>query len=226
MQSAVGQNGNGRRSHGDRGVTGGELYLHLFRMARASAMRHGLPDREIEDCAIEFVTRMLRYDRRDHWPHEPGPGREAWLRECADNWVRTVRRRLARISCREVFWTETVTGEGLEGSGALCSHVASPEAQLLEKELHGRIMDAVGRLTPAQQELFDGYFCMGESVPDLVERTGRTPQAVRRALTTIRQRLRQVLERQALDETEAREYLSVVRPSPALRHPRPAEEIG
>src|SRR5207249_2965054 len=191
-----------------------------------SALRHGLPDREIEDCAIEFVTRMLHFGRRDHWPHEPGPGREAWLRECADNWARTVRRRLARISCREVVWTETVTGEGLEGNGNLCSHVAGPEAQLLEKELHRRIMDAVERLTPAQQILFDGYFCMGESVPELVERTGRSPQAVRRALTTIRQRLRAVLERQALDETEAREYLSVVRPVPVLRLQRVVEEPG
>ena len=83
MQSAAGQNGNGRAPHGDHGVAGGELYLHLFRLARASARRHGGPDREVDDCAIEFVTRMLHYDCRPSWPHEPGPGREAWLRGCA-----------------------------------------------------------------------------------------------------------------------------------------------
>jgi RNA polymerase sigma factor (sigma-70 family) len=226
MQSAVGPNRNGCEPRVATGATGGELYLHLFRLARASALRHGLPDREVEDCAIEFVTRMLHYNRRDHWPHEPGPGREAWLRECADNWARTVRRRLARIQCREVVWTETVTGEGFNGNGALCSHETTPEARLLEKELHRRIMGAVERLTPAQQELFDGYFCLGESIPELVERTGRSAQAIRRALSTIRQRLRAVLERQALDETEAREYLSVARPLPLLRLPQAMEESG
>ena len=199
---------------------------HVIQVVSVRARRWGLSGEASEDCALEFVERMLLHD--DWRPLHPAQASassgsesgsrqyrvsEAWLRRCADNFVHNVRRRWERISRNEQPWPQWSALESIEAPGELPSQSESPEQALLRGEFEQRLYASVRQLTPAQQELFERHFLGDETVADLAATTGRSAHAVSQALLTIRKRLRGLLERQGIDELAAREYLHAQEPS-------------
>lgn len=190
----------------------------VLHVAENQAYRQGLRGEAAEDCALEFLERMLLTDdwralhppereqtARPQTPQEPSS--EAWLRRCAGNFARNARRRDVRLSRRERVWPEWRDDEGEGPSWEPAAPQESPEARLLRGELARRIETAVRHLTPAQRELFERILVDGEPVGEVAASLGRTPHAVSQSLLTLRQRLRAQLERQGLDERDVREYL-------------------
>lgn len=190
----------------------------VLHVAQTQARRQGLRGEAAEDCALEFVERMLLADdwralrppgqeQVDRQRTPPEPSSEAWLRRCAGNFARNVHRRDVRLSQRERVWPEWRDDEGEGPDWEPVALQETPEARLLRSELAQRIEAAARRLTPAQRELFERILVDEESVGEVAASLGRTPHAVSQALLTLRQRLRGLLERQGLDERAVEEYL-------------------
>lgn len=212
LPPAAGRCAASRRQRGD---DRDDLCRHVLVVAQSRARRQGLRGEAAEDCALEFVERMLlRNDWAAIGPAQAlagAPSRcevsEAWLRRCADNFARNVLRRGRRISRRELPWPERKSDDGESRAWEGPATGETPETRLLREEVGRQVWEAVRRLTPAQQDLFERHFLRGVSVGEMAEALGRSPHAVSQALLTLRIRLRGILVRQGLDEEEAWKHL-------------------
>lgn len=203
------------------------LCRRILQVAQARARRQGIVGEAAEECALQFLERMLQRSWRSLRPPNAcssgGEVSEAWLRRCADNFARNVRRHWTHVHRWEAPWPEWAGPDGERQAWDCPDGGADPEARLLRDELLGRIQAAARRLTPAQQFLFEAYFLDEASIPALAAATGQTPHAVSQSLSNIRRRLRAILERQGLDERVAREYIHLTS-CESLRFPFPAAE--
>lgn len=211
------------------------LCRRILQVAQARARRQGIVGEAAEECALQFLERMLQRTWQALHPPNARPAggdvssaggdvSEAWLRRCADNFARNVRRHWTRVHRWEARWPDWAGPEG-ERQDWDCPDGdanSNPEVRLLREELLGRIHAAAQQLTPAQQFLFERYFLDDASIPSLAAATGQTPHAISQSLSNIRKRLRAILERQGLDEQVAREYIQLTSYE-TLRFPFPPD---
>jgi DNA-directed RNA polymerase specialized sigma24 family protein len=170
---------------------------------------------DAEDCALEFVERMLlRQDWRVLGPIKANTGRgalpeepvvEAWLLRCAANFAHNFRRRGWRIAARELPWPERENSDGARSPWEGPADPNTPELLLLRTELERQVQASVGRLTSMQQDLFERHVLREESLQEIAQALGRSPHALSQALLTLRRRLRGLLERQGVDEAETQQ---------------------
>jgi len=202
------------------------LCHRVLRLAEACAERQGLRGEAAEECALQFLERLLL---QCTWRTlQPPPAAkaglpEAWLRRCADNFAKNMRRQRSRIHRHEAPWPEWAGSEGDSHTWDCPAVDDTPEESLLRQELARRIRQATKQLTPSQQLLFEHHYVEGASVTRLAEGTGQTPHAVSQSLFNIRKRLRAILERQGLGEDAARDYLNAAS-CERLRFPFPSAD--
>lgn len=189
-----------------------ELWRMLLKLAHSVARRRGLTQEDAEDCAAEFAERMLR---RPECAARTGPdGRcfPAWLYHCAVNHTTDFCRAQVRRAKREQPWPETAPDDGPPLALEFASDSPTPEAQLLRQEFWERMNTALDRLPPLMRELLVRHHLHGECVRELAEYCGRSSEAVELVLFRARRRMRGMLLRMGLSETELRAYIVLSRP--------------
>lgn len=157
-------------------------------------IKNGVNYDDLEDCALSFVEHMLPKAGND-LHHMPPP--EAWLYRCAENWVRNELRRKRRRQ----RWESPCL---LEEASSFIADDYLPT--LLRQEFFDRLSLGVALLSSANQRLFINFYLLDYSCQEIAEATGRTENATRQALWALRVRLRRILEKQGLSETEAGDY--------------------
>src|SRR5437016_2091098 len=80
------------------------IWDRVLAVARHHARRFGISADDVEDCAMDFVERMLDKDRRATYLTLPLDHRDAWLHRCAMNHACNFSRGLSRRRHREVPW--------------------------------------------------------------------------------------------------------------------------
>jgi RNA polymerase sigma factor (sigma-70 family) len=172
-------------------------------------MRLGLRREDAEDCAMEFVLRLLRLP-------PPETYSSAWLHRCAYNhacnYVRTLRRRRQREVCS--------AAQSESQADQLHAYPASnpgPKTLTLRKELWRQLAKALEQLSPSQRELFVRYHLRHQNISQLAARFQRTPHAIEVSLSHTRQRLATLLRQVGWTEADAR---TLFRSGPASAGPR------
>ncbi|HLK59422.1 MAG TPA: hypothetical protein VKU00_22870 [Chthonomonadaceae bacterium] len=182
--------------------------LRLLAIGQTCAVLQGFRDAEAEDCAHEFRLHYLMARREDKALVLPPSASDALLFTCATRWAQNWARRERREHQRRV-------GNGVEGSLPTCvvdlpDPALSPEAQVLQKELLECLCVVLLALTPADRALFVRAWLQMESPTAIAQATGRSPGAVREALSALRRRVRPLLAASGLDLAEARDYLAIL----------------
>lgn len=180
-------------------------------LVRRYGRRAGLDVEDAEDCAAQFVERMLMIS-------PPASGAGMWLRRCARNHaidcVRAQKRRLTHECC----WPETVSDGGQPSAWDYPDGRRDVDADLMRDEFWQRLLVALAQLDLVPQQIFLRYHLDGDSVVRLAAAFNRTPHAVEQTLLRARKRLRAVLERQGLTEAELLQFLAEA-PVLRWRHP-------
>lgn len=184
---------------------------HLYDVAHRQALRIGMRYDDAEDCAQEFVLRMLRrylHVLREKFAQANFP---FWLKRCAHNHALNFLRKLAWSYMMErslSALTDTTDFDFADSSSA-------PEALVFQAEFWKRIYRAVAQLAPMQKAMFLRRHLDSENIHDLAISTGQTPNAVYQVLFRARERLRSLLERQGCTEDILFAYL---RAMPQISH--------
>jgi len=186
------------------------------RLARRGGRRAGLNAEDAEDCAAQFVERMLTAS-------PPTSNAGAWLRRCARNHVVDCIRARGRRLAHECCWPETVSDSGQSVALDYPDEAPGADADLLRDEFWRCLMAALAQLDPVPQQIFLRHHLNGDSVDDLAAAFDRTPHAIHQTLLRARKRLRTVLERQGLTEAELLQYLAA---APMLHWHRPDSDSG
>ncbi len=186
------------------------------RLARRGGRRAGLNAEDAEDCAAQFVERMLTAS-------PPTSNAGAWLRRCARNHVVDCIRARGRRLSHECDWPETISESGQSMPCDYPGETPGADADLLRNEFWSRLMAALAEIAPTPQQIFLRHHLNGETIQNLAIAFDRTPHAVDQDLLRARQRLRAVLERQGLTESELRQYLAE---GPVLRWHHPDSDSG
>jgi RNA polymerase sigma factor (sigma-70 family) len=184
-----------------------------WNLARACARRTGLPDEEARDCAQAFVLRMIRHDIQRHHAGMGSSRFQAWLSQCARNFVIEYGRAGTRRSQRERQWPAT---SGDSGSGPACDYASAregPEARLIRGEFWRRMRSAIDQLPAAAREAFARCHLGGECVQDVAAALGCSRHAVEQSLHRARRRLPQLMEGHGLGREELSWYLSSLQPA-------------
>lgn len=197
------------------------LCRRLYRIAVGWARQQGVPPGELEDCALEFVARMLvaapaRWEGLAQGA-EPD-GFAAWIHRCAVNHARTYRR---RSRARQRVLAALTSGAAPENAPdadpalsparpALASAADPAPAAVLRCEFWRRVAPLFRQLPPDQAALAWSCWVDGMSAQDVAASlpgARRSPNAVRLCLSRTRRRLRGMLARQAVTEEDLRGYL-------------------
>lgn len=195
-----------------------ELLDDALRLAQRCSRRAGLNAEDAEDCAAQFVERMLTAS-------PPTSNAGAWLRRCARNHIVDYMRARGRRLTHECRWPETISGSGQSVASDFPDGAPGADANLLRDEFWRCLMAALAQLDPVPQQIFLRHHLNGDSVDDLAAAFDRTPHAVDQTLLRARKRLRTVLERQGLTEAELLQYLAVA-PVLLWHHPTAAQNDG
>lgn len=176
-----------------------EDHWRLLRtQGRLSAAGLGLTIDDAEDCADEFVGKMVDRGRRAGWNGNP-----AWLQRCADNHARDYRRRLL---CRQGDRLPDGEDETRQVDSARQCVEEPLHVGLLRAELYQKVGAAVSRLHPLHRDLVVRHYGEGKSARIIAQETGRTEHAVTQALSAARRRLGGLLGEMGLDEPVVNEY--------------------
>ncbi len=166
---------------------------------------------DLEDCTLEFAEHMLSQYGGELERRRDGPRFEAWLDRCARNHVEDFCRRLSRRRRRETAFPEQEDESGASAQWEPASSDASCDAVVLSGECGDCIRQAVRRLDPLVRDLFVRHYMHGETLTELAQATGNTPDGVRMILSRARKQVRATLERQGMTEGDADDYLAVIR---------------
>ena len=128
-----------------------------------------------------------------------------WLNVSARNHARNFRRTTIRRKSWQTQWPALFEED--EAVFDLPDQSIPPEVFLLHKELRERIFTTIVDIDLRQRNLFIYHYCFGHSVEYLAQKTGDTPNAIRKSLARTRKKLRRLLAEQGLTENSAREYL-------------------
>ena len=189
-------------------------------VARRCARREGLSPDDADDCATEFVVRMLhRYEPKQLLTARTLTS-AAWLYRCARNHAIDFRRARARLEQHEscalcALCTDVRTA--VPAGGAACA--PEPDRQFLRSDCLCRMTDAINQLSHVQRQLFLRHHLGGEPILNLAADFQRSPHAVEQTLHRARHRLRLLLEKQGWSE---RELLACLAPHRAPGRSAPA----
>lgn len=168
-------------------------------LGEVAARRVGLKAEDVEDCAAEFLGRMLILANRDG-----SKGAVSWLPQRADYCARDYLRRLLRRQERRL----------LDGDAELrladrhwTSPHDSPEAYALRADLYRQLGLAISRLRARPRELVIRYHILGQSMAVVARETGDVEHAVAQVLFTARRRLRRLLRDTGIDEAVVDDYI-------------------
>lgn len=178
----------------------------VVRVARECTKRCGVPEEEIEDCALGFLCG--KFDKEDL----NGP---AWqgeqvnkLTAMATMYARGQLMRLRQRAKREVSLTGADGTEASGPAGHLVSRLPGPEEEALRQTIRDHLDAALRWLTPAQRDLYWWCFEKEERAIDIKEARGCSAEAVRQARARLRLRLRKLLIAAGLEEDTATELLN------------------
>jgi RNA polymerase sigma factor (sigma-70 family) len=179
-------------------------------IGRQHACILGLANDDREDCAMEFVHKMLIYTPP---PLATPEEVDAWLHRCARNhtynFQRAQRIRLRHLSPSVEFPDHE---EGC-ASASLPNLTASPLHQMLLQDFWAQIERFLSPIRPQVLTLFIRFYKEGWSVQELATQTGRTPNAVEQSLARTRARLRARLTVEASTVALWEQYLAAARRS-------------
>lgn len=172
----------------------------LLALAVGQARRLGMQPDDAQDCAMEFVLRLVRY-----YPQLQNVP-QALAQKAAYHQAVTYKANLARRQRRECGYTEEITSPPLEvlqiGHPA---SISDPCLLVLRKTLWAEVDRAIAQLTVLQRELFVGFHLRYQSVAEIAARVGRTPHAVYEGLLSARRRLAVLLQRAGWTASEVRQ---------------------
>jgi len=174
----------------------------LFSVARQQALRFKINRDDADDCAMEFVVRLLG----DQHPVFA----DSWLRRCAVNHAKNYRRAQLRRQAKHLPWPDLVWSKGNSETGVPGEFAATgpgPDECLLCGEFWSRLRILLSCLQPLPRQLFLRHHLGGESYPELGAATGKTPDAVRMIVSRAEACLLRVLSRQGTTEAHLKEYL-------------------
>jgi RNA polymerase sigma factor (sigma-70 family) len=161
----------------------------VFAIAYQQANRMSLQREEAEDCAMEFMRRVLSLPPTTRPTAPFTPETLLWLHRCARNHASNHVRRLARRRQTERTWTECFGAAAERFSQSCMARGAGPRTLTMRGELWRQVRAALKQLSPSQRELFVRYHLRNYSISDLANRFDRTPHAVEEALSHTRKRL-------------------------------------
>lgn len=189
----------------------------LVALARCQAHQQEIQGEDAEDCAMEFVLRLLQNRR---------PGREdrlsaAYLQVCARNHARNFRRGARRYRRRI-----QEDGSALAHEGEIPAAGRSLLSPLLQEEFWQQIAGALARLDPLPRRVFLAFYLEGRAAGEIAAHTGRSVNAVALTLRRARQQLRRLLERQGITEGDLRAYLALTGEPVGAPHPRAGAAVG
>jgi RNA polymerase sigma factor (sigma-70 family) len=184
-----------------------DLWWFLLRLGLAHARRRGLTREDAEDCAMEFVARMLREKGRPLPADRTGYCFAAWLNRCARNFAEDFCRRKERLVQHETAWPESQRSDETSVTWECTGDAPSPEHGALQGEFWSRVMAAIERLPPVMRELLVRHHLHGECIRELATAFSRKPCAIEQTLFRARRRLRVLLEGMGLTEPELRAYI-------------------
>jgi len=151
------------------------------------------------DCSSEFITgKLVAWCSQDY---DANLGSEHELRREAEAFARRYayrRRRKEQLQC------ETPNLE------RLASHEPGPEEIVQCADLLARLLRPLPRLQPAQQALFARHILEQKRLVDIERETGRSADALGKAIRRILDRLRKFLEGDAFDDGEIGDYRSML----------------
>ena len=171
---------------------GETLCDQVVRLAGFCAVRRNLSAEDVEDCAMGFFTRKFRSTDLSG-PAVTGEAQDKLQREAA-SFTRSYARQQWTRCRREVPLTGADGTEATGPLGRLVSKEPGPEERFLILELKEWIARALPSLTQTQLELFLRHFLEEVHLTDLQEETGRSEEALWKASTRLRTRLRGLLE--------------------------------
>ena len=182
----------------------------LLRVAHRHACRR-LRRNDQDDCVIEFTETMLLHRRKELARRQRRPHFDAWLDRCARNHVEDFCRRQARRDRRETAWPEQADETGTIAPWEPAGQDASCESVTLREECGKRFLQAVEGLAPIPRDLFQRHYLHDETLTELANATGKTPDAIRMTLARACKQVRARLEKNQMTEADADEYLAAMR---------------
>ncbi len=166
-----------------------------------------VPGSLVQDCAVEFLERMILVEERYPAAGWPLYERPEWVAVCITHHVIDYKRRLASRAAHEVCWADL--------PGALLSNLVapgrSPEADALAEELGLLVARALTRMPSDQRRLFAQHHLRHLSIASIAEETGQEEGCVAMRLFRIRERLRRLLYGAGLDDDTVEEYLRLLK---------------
>jgi RNA polymerase sigma-70 factor (subfamily 1) len=188
---------------GERGALSQLLLLHYDRL-RAHLTCRIAPDVQrwlrVDDVLHQTFVRAaqaisgLRPQHHGSFP--------AWLKTIADNLVKDAekRRRRERRAADEPRRTGTPdeSGSWVALVERLAGDSTSPSGRLQRRESMGRLQAALAILPPDQRDVIQRYYLQDQSLEQIAEVLGRTPDAVRGVCYRARKNLRALMGRSSL----------------------------
>jgi|SRR5579871_5041220 len=190
----------------------------LYSIGLKCARQLGLRSVDAEDCAMEFVLKMLRHDSRC----EPGRGTSTssrWTYRCAMNHTRNFHRAVKLRQRRHCEWPFRSDTEGEGEPGDWPALQLSQDAYLLNGELWSIIENALTVLPTYTRLLFIDRYIHDMTIERLALFHGCSTNAIEQALLRARRRLKKQLVLQGYNETEIRDYLCITL-APGIDCPR------
>lgn len=166
----------------------------VFHVAYQQARRIGMKLEDAQDCAMDFVVRLLK-------PENPTAPSVAWLHRCAYNHACSFRRTIVRRQKHESSSSEPYHEEVAQAFGG---YRPGPKTLMMRKELWKQITKALEQLTANQRELFVRYHLRSETIRELALRFNRSPHAVEESLSNTRKRLVALLIQQGWTIADAK----------------------
>lgn len=184
---------------GESAAANRQLYLVAYSQAR----HRGLGREDAQDCAMEFVQRLVKLS-----PRPAGLDSPAWVMRCAQNHAISFARSLQRRRKHE---------QAAAPTPPVATPGPGPKTLALRRELWQQLFAVLKQLTPLQRELFVRYHIRQQSIAHIAARCNKSPHAVAEGLSHARQRLAVLLRDAGWTEADARAlFQSAPRPSSPL----------
>ena len=179
----------------------------VVRIATECAKRCGIPENEVEDCAMNFMHRKFAPEDlfRPAWRGEEEQKR---LTAMAETYARGHLVRLRKRAAKVVSLTGADGTEASGPAGQLVSREPGPEETLLRRQIKEHVARVLVWLTPAQLNLYMLSFEREERTIDLQETTGRSAEALWKARTRLRARLCKLLVASGMDDAVVADLLN------------------
>lgn len=187
-----------------------DILSHLLVMARRLAARAGIDSDRQEDFAVVFAAKMLCENKQDMLRFCEGKLSENWLRQCARNALLNYLRVERLIHAHKIAWPQVEDENGIVIDVDFVAVTPSPHTVFIRKELRQLIERAIDLLDPQNADLVRQRLIEDKTLVEIAEATNSNPDALRKRLKRVTERLRSRLQRCGTDVAEVVEYLAVL----------------